>query len=226
MPIGIATTIIATILYLTVRIDGFALFGPLMKMTASTGFLVTAMSAGARQSRFGQVLFVGLIFSWFGDLFLIGSGANYFLAGLVAFFLGHVSYSIAYVIHRGNLKWSAAALAALLVPGYFLAQWILPHVKDPFMRGPVIAYMGVISIMLSLALGCLKRPGGVWMAVGAFLFYLSDICVARGAFVAPGEAINSRIGLPLYFGGQLVLAVSIAYAMSRPVPSSPAPQSA
>ncbi|MDZ4859826.1 MAG: lysoplasmalogenase [Candidatus Hydrogenedentes bacterium] len=207
---GILSTIIATVLQLSARAAGIALLPGILKMTASTGFLITALSAGALRSRVGIALLVGLVFSWFGDLFLIGSGASYFLAGLVSFFIGHVCYSVAFVLHKTRLPLAGAALAVLLIPGILLSRWILPHVTDPGMRAPVIAYTCVITIMLALAVGCYPRPGGRWIVAGAFLFYLSDICVARGAFVAPGF-INSLIGLPLYFGGQLLLAVSIAH---------------
>ncbi|NNF09333.1 MAG: lysoplasmalogenase, partial [Acidimicrobiia bacterium] len=40
---------------------------------------------------------------------------------------------------------------------------------------------------------------------GASLFIASDIAVARNTFVAPGYA-NKLWGLPLYYGGQLLLA--------------------
>jgi len=207
---GIATTILSTILLLTLRSFGVDHLPSILKMTASTGFLLTAWSAGAFNSRVGIALFVGLIFSWFGDLFLIGSGSRYFLAGLVSFFIGHVCYSIAFALYRTRIPVAAAALVFLLIPGGFLARWLLPHVEDPGMRVPVIAYMCVITIMLALAAGCMRKPGGLWIISGAFLFYLSDIFVARGAFVQSGF-INSLVGLPLYFGGQLLLAISIKH---------------
>lgn len=211
--LGIVTTVLGTTLHLLVRaahVDVPYLAG-VLKMTASTGFLVAALAAGAFRSRTGVVLFLGLVFGWFGDLFLIGSGASYFMAGLVSFFAGHLCYAASFAMRKVQWAFVALALAALIFPGYRLAQWLLPGVKDHALRAPVIAYMCVITIMLALAAGCLARPAGVSLFVGAVLFYLSDIFVARAAFVAPGF-INSVIGLPLYFGGQLLLAVSIFYA--------------
>lgn len=209
---GIVTTVLSTALHLIVRgadIDVPYLAG-ILKMTASTGFLITAIAAGALRSRVGIAIFIGLIFSWFGDLFLIGSGAKFFLAGLVSFYIGHVCYATAFATYRTNYRIATIAIAVLIVPGYLLSQWILPGVEDPGMRGPVIAYTCVITTMLALATGCLSRPGGALIFAGAFLFYLSDIFVARSAFVAPGF-VNSLFGLPLYFGGQLVLAASIRF---------------
>ncbi len=209
---GIVTTILSTALHLIVRaadIDVPYLPG-VLKMTASTGFLITAFAAGAFRSRVGIAIFIGLIFSWFGDLFLIGSGPKYFLAGLVSFFAGHLCYATAFATYRTNFRIAAIALVVLVIPGYLLSQWILPGVKDPGLRVPVIAYTCVITVMLALATGCLKHPGGVLIFIGALLFYFSDIFVARAAFVASGF-INSLIGLPLYFGGQAILAASIRY---------------
>jgi hypothetical protein len=45
---------------------------------------------------------------------------------------------------------------------------------------------------------------------GALSFYVSDLFVARDRFVKKG-AINRILGLPLYFGGQFLLAFSIGY---------------
>lgn len=137
----------------------------------------------------------------------------------------HVCYSVSFAMRKANIPVAAIAAVVLLVPGYFLSQWILPGVKDPGMKAPVIAYTCVISIMVALAAGCLAQRGGRWVLAGAVLFYLSDIFVARAAFVSPGF-INSLVGLPLYFGGQLLLAISItSVAQPAPVDSIQNPQS-
>jgi len=48
-------------------------------------------------------------------------------------------------------------------------------------------------------------------AVGAFLFYLSDLFVAREKFVK-SEILNQAVGLPLYYIGQIFIASSLQYA--------------
>jgi hypothetical protein len=48
-----------------------------------------------------------------------------------------------------------------------------------------------------------------WMRVlGSVLFYASDICVARNAFIQR-SFYNSLIGLPLYFAAQMIIAATI-----------------
>jgi len=46
--------------------------------------------------------------------------------------------------------------------------------------------------------------------LGALLFLLSDLAVARDRFVAP-VFINRVWGLPMYFCGQLLFAFSVGY---------------
>jgi len=73
------------------------------------------------------------------------------------------------------------------------------------MRLPVFAYVAVISTMLVAAAGAasaLSRPD---IFVGALLFYLSDLSVARDRFVDP-SFWNGAWGLPCYFFAQLILA--------------------
>ena len=77
------------------------------------------------------------------------------------------------------------------------------------MRVPVYAYVSVITVMVVLAVGTVAAHGGANILVGALMFYFSDLAVARERFVEH-TFTNKAWGLPLYFGGQLVLALSVA----------------
>ena len=46
------------------------------------------------------------------------------------------------------------------------------------------------------------------VAAGALLFYVSDLAVARHRFVK-AELLNRAIGLPLYYAGQVLIAMSV-----------------
>ena len=92
-------------------------------------------------------------------------------------------------------------MAIVAVP---VAQWLLPTVPRE-LKVPVIAYMAVISTMVALAVSTHAAVADWRIPVGAAAFYLSDLGVARDRFAWPG-LINRMVGLPLYFGGQLLLA--------------------
>lgn len=185
------------------------------KMAASLSFLVTAWLAGARHSAYGVILFVGLVCSSFGDYFLLSGGDGRFLAGLVAFLLAHITYCVAYIVRGVRMRTFLPASVAMVIVAWAVIRWVWPHVPDE-LRMPVAAYSSVISVMVALAAGGVQRPGGVLILLGAVMFYISDIFVARQQFVSPGFA-NALLGLPLYFGGQAVLALSIALVNARAV---------
>jgi uncharacterized membrane protein YhhN len=77
------------------------------------------------------------------------------------------------------------------------------------MRGAVLAYVLVISAMVVLAAGAAGASGDAAILAGAVAFYVSDLAVARERFVAHSYT-NKIWGLPLYYGAQLVLALSVA----------------
>ncbi|MBI2425838.1 MAG: lysoplasmalogenase [Candidatus Hydrogenedentes bacterium] len=183
----------------------------IFKMVASFGFIALAIRAGAKQSPYGKWVLAGLFFSWWGDLFLIYSAQSIFLMGLVSFLLGHVCYAIAFSVHGIRPAYSLAAAVALLPVVYVVFQWLNPHLGD--MRIPVYAYMTVITAMVILSAGAWGKNGTWLMLAAAVLFWVSDIMVAKSRFVSPAWW-NGLIGLPLYYGGQVVFGWSV-YAMLR-----------
>lgn len=175
----------------------------LPKMIASTAFIAVALAVGALDSTFGRIMVVGLALSWFGDLFLTFNGRGPFVAGLVAFLLGHVAYVIAF-FNRGTDDSLWLFVAAVVGAGVAVGSWLMPTVPKE-LRAPVIAYIAVISMMVATA-GSTNTMDADWrIPIGATAFYVSDIFVARDRFAAP-SLINRYVGLPLYFGGQLLLA--------------------
>ncbi len=85
-----------------------------------------------------------------------------------------------------------------------IAAWLMPHVPKE-LKGPVVAYMVVITLMLAAAAQTDSVSPDFRIPLGALAFYLSDLFVARDRFASPGF-VNRLVGLPLYFGGQLLLA--------------------
>jgi len=181
----------------------------LFKILASNGFLFAAWLLGALESTYGQAMLAGLVFSWFGDVFLLSRSERFFQAGLVSFLLAHIAYGAAFVLHGIDPRAALVALALLILIAIPLLRWILPNVPAA-MRFPVIAYMITISCMVTLAAGTWGHAGYLVIIPGAAVFFVSDIFVARDRFIAPGF-VNSQVGLPLYYGGQLLLAYSVSF---------------
>lgn len=179
----------------------------LFKPLASTGFIAAALACGAARSRYGRWVLLALCFSWLGDVFLIPRTEGLFLAGLVAFLLGHLAFSAGFLSRGVAPPWVAAALCALAPIAVLIARWLMPHVPLE-MRVPVLCYMTVLTAMVALAAGTWGAKGGAAIVLAAAAFFVSDLSVAREAFVER-DFLNRIWGLPLYYGAQLVFAWTV-----------------
>lgn len=182
--------------------------GTAIKMIASSGFLAIALAAGASSTGPGRVLLAALVACWWGDYFLTRSGDGAFLYGLAAFLLGHVGFAVYFMGLGLRPAWSVAALALLAPPGAVIYHRLAPHLGT--MQGPVILYMIVISLMVAFAIGARGRGASRLIPLGAVLFYLSDLLVARERFLT-SSPWNPTIGLALYYAAQITLAASPAH---------------
>ncbi|MHB8910227.1 MAG: lysoplasmalogenase [Syntrophales bacterium] len=186
----------------------------LTKPLLSALFVVVALTGPrAETGYFGWVL-AGLLFCMAGDVFLIFSASpRLFLAGLVAFLTGHILYATAFFLasHAGTLTWIAGA-CVLAASGAIFA-WLRPHLGR--MLIPVGAYVAVITVMVIGASSVMGEraadlTGRTFVFLGAILFYVSDVFVARQQFVT-GHYLNRLIGLPLYYAAQFMIAFSIRF---------------
>ncbi len=175
-----------------------------LKPLASAGFVAVAVSSGAGDTAYGRWILAGLVLGAIGDLALLRSDDRSFLVGLGSFLLGHLAYVVGFLqVPIGG--WAVAAAGGAVV-GMTSWRWLDRHVRSP-MRVPVGAYVAVITTMLVVALA--SWPERMLGTVGAILFTASDLAVARERFVAPSRW-NPRVGLPLYYGGQILIALSTA----------------
>lgn len=177
------------------------------KLIASTTFLLVALLGGALEIGWGRALIVGLAFGWIGDVCLLGKQKRWFMAGLAAFLFGHLAYCVAFLVHGVEVEVVALALAMLVIPALMLDRWLRPHVPAD-MRAPVRLYVATISVMLALAIAAWQAGAPASVFVGALAFYGSDLSVARERFVAK-QFVNRLWGLPAYYLGQLLLALSV-----------------
>jgi uncharacterized membrane protein YhhN len=176
------------------------------KPFASLGFIVAAIGFGALESRYGNIILIGLILGAIGDVCLLGKAKKFFIAGLVSFLFGHVAYVVAFSSLAISVPETLIAAAVMTAVMAAIARWVFPHAPD--MRVPIGVYMLVIAAMCAVAIGA-GAAGAPWMIpVGAVMFTASDIAVVRDRFVAPGFA-NRLWGLPLYYAAQLIIAWSI-----------------
>jgi uncharacterized membrane protein YhhN len=183
------------------------------KLIASSGFIATALSVGALKHRYGQILFAGLVLSLCGDLFLTGASQRAFMLGLGSFLLAHIAYVVAFSVLGLNHKWLFFAAVPVIAIAVFVAAWLAPH-TPPELLVPVRVYTIVISVMVISAVGAKGAGGSTLAVIGAVLFYVSDLSVAAQRLVEM-DFPTYVAGLPLYYAGQLCLALSASQSSSQ-----------
>ncbi|MBU3671027.1 MAG: lysoplasmalogenase [Sinobacteraceae bacterium] len=183
-------------------------------LTKPIPVLALALWVGSQAGSDRKWIAAGLGFSALGDL-LLSLPLNAFLFGLLAFLVAHLLYLCAFVrrTRAPALGW-AAAVATF---GTVVFVTLQPYLGE--LRGAVLAYVIVICSMMWRALAQLGREevaalAARWSALGAVIFAISDVLVARNRFVA--ASMTTQVALMiLYWSAQWMLAASVS-AASRP----------
>ena len=141
----------------------------------------------------GQLFWFGmaLVFSLAGDVLLLFP--SFFLAGLLAFLLGHVFYIVglnpnAIPVAPASVIMAVGAWALLMVMYRRMSAAIKTKPEFAMMQYPVFVYTLAISIMLLSALVTLVRPDwpltpALLVSAGGALFVLSDGLLDENRFV-------------------------------------------
>jgi uncharacterized membrane protein YhhN len=176
------------------------------KPVASAAFVALAWRAYEPPGPYGAWIVAGLLLSLVGDVCL--AHPRGLRAGLGAFLLAHVAYVAAFHSLLPARAWPLAAALPFAAASAVVVRWLWPHLGP--LQAPVAAYVAAITVMVWGAAAAFLAGRASWLAaVGAVLFYLSDIAVARQRFVRP-EFRNRAWGLPVYYLGQTLLALSAA----------------
>jgi uncharacterized membrane protein YhhN len=164
---------------------------------------------------------VGILFSLTGDVLLLWID-RFFLYGLVAFLLAHVAYLIGFNMPTSPISlWGFLMAVIIGLGGGRVMRRILSAMMEKGqtrMRIPVAVYSAVISLMLLSAMLKLTDPAwdagaSLLVALGAFLFYLSDVVLAWNKFVTPIK--NGRmLNIGLYHIAQILLVAGVVMQFS------------
>lgn len=144
---------------------------------------------------------LGLVACAAGDVL----GPRNFHLGVICFLLAHLAFSVGCLNHGVEWsrvwRWLPVVMFASLV---LVGGWLWPHLPDRD-RPLIVAYTAVISVMAWLAAGLRPSTLRPWLWAGAWIFYLSDIFVARWRFVDL-SSLNGLVCYPLYYFACTLLA--------------------
>ena len=156
---------------------------------------------------------LGLALSFGGDVALMfEEHRRAFTVGLGLFLLAHIAYAVVFAVLGRVSWWDVVSTVVLLAAG--VGVYIVLKANLGAMRIPVIAYIVVISVMVSRAVSTLSSPvfgagQAMMVALGAVLFYLSDVILAASRFWKPWR--YHSISLAFYYSGQLLIALAASY---------------
>ncbi|HOG06665.1 MAG: lysoplasmalogenase [Syntrophales bacterium] len=184
----------------------------LTKPLLSGLFIATALAQPHHAGPYFYLILTGLAFCFAGDICLaFFFNRRVFTAGLAFFLTGHLAYIVAFFIAAGINAGTWGSVAAVSIISSYVFVRLRPHLGS--MRGPVIAYVAIISLMIVGAASLAVRPDYCVQAralvmTGSIFFYVSDLFVARHRFVK--KSISNRYaGLPMYYAAQFMLAFSV-----------------
>lgn len=142
-------------------------------------------------SRYRRWVLVGIVFSLFGDVFLM-LPQDLFIGGLLAFLLAHLCFLCGFL---GDSRFAVHPRWMLVCAGYGVVNlWGLWPYIAPGLRIPVIVYVAVLAGMAGQALvrthhfaqhGDPRLASARRAAIGALLFLASDSLLAWDRFYAP-----------------------------------------
>lgn len=173
-------------------------------------WLAVVAAAGLAYSRGAQLTALGLAFGSLGDVALAVDPQALLLYGMAAFALGHVVYIAAWLPDRVPWRDVSTGRRGMLLAAVLLAVAMLAVLR-PFIPGPlfapVVGYMLLLVAMTGAGLAA-KRASPM-LATGAVLFLLSDAVLAVRLFMLPTAqgAWLDLVVWPLYYGGQLLIAI-------------------
>ncbi|MBT3478260.1 MAG: lysoplasmalogenase [Candidatus Marinimicrobia bacterium] len=155
---------------------------------------------------YGLYILLGLVFSLLGDIMLLKPWYKFEL-GLGAFLIGHIFYIIGFTSING---FNDDILP--LLPFVAFVIWLYRNIKPNLGRDkiPVIVYMLVILVMVwqgtNVWVASLPQFG-IYIALGSFIFCVSDSLLAYGRFKGAIKYGNTLV-LSSYYIAQTLIAYS------------------
>ncbi len=135
-----------------------------------------------------KLYILALIFSFFGDVFLLSTEKLFFLSGLISFLIAHIFYIL--LVKARLQKPRGIQLLIAVIPNLiilvFLLRFLYPSLGE--MKIPVTIYgstittFGAVSLLYFLQK---KSKGALLLVLGTYAFIVSDAVLAINLFYKP-----------------------------------------
>lgn len=197
------------------------LLADILKGSASLIFVIIGYIAyTTTNNAFNSIFLNGLIFGMIGDILLNlryvfpRNGQKIFLAGILAFLIGHILYLAALIPQARHVWiWYCVILGGLCAGCLLWYIFKTMEVKKAFKIFGIF-YLGAVFIMTAIAIGiAFFVPGrrSIIYCIGAILFTASDVVLIFNTFSGTSTFGRRITNLSLYYLGQILIAVSMFF---------------
>lgn len=168
--------------------------------------LVCAFEIHFYNSIYGIFIFIGLIFSLCGDIFLMFERTKFFLFGLVSFFITHLFYIISFIIRIDQIDF------IVILPFMLYSAVYYKTIKHSLrkLKYPVIIYISAISVMGMLGVNQLDPANikTIYGLIGSISFIISDSFLGLNKFYKKSVHFEPVI-LSTYYFAQILFVFSV-----------------
>ncbi len=189
-----------------------SVFAKCIPIISLCGFVVSYMPNHPAKN-YPHLILLGLVFSCFGDAFLVYAG-TYFIQGLLSFAIGHIMYTVAFGFKQLKLPIMFVFCAPIGILSYIYLY--------PGLRGELVYFSGLYSFLICLmnwrAMAKVNFADITWPelcgCLGALSFYISDLVLAVNKFRYPVPN-GYYIIMSTYYLGQLGISLSVVPVLSK-----------
>lgn len=151
------------------------------------GYLLLCIGKKGVDQSTGRWAIAALLFSWWGDLLLMGDGTLLFLTGMICFMLTHLC-NIRILTKAHTFRWSFYTVSGTLIS--LLAVAVFYYIAKDKLGGfllPVVIYMALIAVSWAISFNLLnheqlKKTAAIFIIPGIGLFIFSDAVLAYNKF--------------------------------------------
>lgn len=178
-------------------------------LAALLGYYMYACSAPT------AAMILALIFSWLGDVLLMGSGTKFFTAGGIAFMISHAFFVWAYSAQVDFARINPVAVVAVAVIYTAVTLVIFKKLKPYLPKAlfyPMLLYLLINGTMNCFAFYRLMTSPGLWTAmtyIGALLFFVSDSSLFFVRFNKEGKQKTHFLVMLTYSLGEFLIVLGM-----------------
>lgn len=175
------------------------------------GYLLLGIGKKGAGQINGRWAITALLFSWEGDLLLMGDGTQLFLWGMICFMLTHLC-NIRILTKANTFRWNVNTLTgtviSLLAVGIF--YYLMKERLGSFLL-PVVIYMALIAVSWAISFNLLnheqlKKTAASLIVPGIGLFIFSDAILAYNKFFQLSSVLLDMLVMLTYGLAQWLIA--------------------